>query len=137
MKLAYTTIFAILATANLFADHLISDLEGEWYSSIFPQSIRYTFYGVRPEGKARYVVRHIRPTTNGECVGSGVLNLSSGHLRSVEVCPSKDGNPANDTAFFASWHLVHEHEELHLKGGYYSEGSAAFQAENLDKEPHR
>ena len=131
----FTIMTAI--SANSLADHTLSEFEGEWYSSIFPQSTRYMFYGLQAAGKLQYVIRHVRPTPNGECVGSGIINLSSGHVRTVEVCPSRDGNPVNDSAFFAVWQLANEHGDLHLKGGYYGQGSATFHEENLDKEPHR
>ena len=128
-------MFALLCFSSAsFANHLIEELEGEWYSSIFPQTVRYHFFGVMPLDNGRYMFRYTRPTNVGDCIGSGVIQLLTGKARAVEVCPQRpDGT---EPAFFAVWSLEEEHNDLHLKGGYYTEGSATFNNEDLDKDPH-
>lgn len=124
-----------LIGTTLFADHLISDLEGEWYSSIFAKSVRYTFSGVMPLDSGRYIFRYTRPIGNGtSCIGSGIIQLSTGKARAVEVCPPNA--EGIERVFLAVWTLTNEHHELHLTGGYYNEGKSAFHDENLDKESH-
>lgn len=50
----------VLAVEMLFvgglahAAHAIEDLEGEWYSSIFPKSVHYTIKGVKEVAHDRF-----------------------------------------------------------------------------------
>ena len=120
----------IALSSAAIADHNIFQLEGEWYSSLFPASEHYVFTGLQPEG-GRYVIRHSR----GACLGSGVLDTESGKIRTVEVCPPKPGE-IEDRVFINNWQLVEEHEEIHLRGGYYFLGNSLFREENLDRDEH-
>jgi len=118
---------------NSFADHPhpVTELVGEWYSSIFPETTHYEFFGVKELKGDLFIVHHVR----GNCTGSGLMNLETGSVRTVEVCPPR-GAGQEELIFFNLWHIHNEHGDLHLKGGYYSQGSSQFRGEDLDKDVH-
>ena len=120
----------LLAAPFANADHTIGDLEGYWRSSIFPNDAGYLFRGLRQVGHDKYVVHHSR----GACLGSGLIDLHSGKVRTVEVCPPNNGN--EDRVFLNEWTITREHGHLRLNGGYWAKGSSQFREENLDKDLH-
>lgn len=61
--------------------------------------------------------------------------METGFVRTTEICPPKNAGE-KERVFFNIWRIVDDHGDLHLKGGYYSEGSSTLQREDLDKSPH-
>lgn len=122
-----------MLSANAFADHRIEELQGQWFSTLWPNGNEfYEFTGLKPEG-SNYIFQQTRNEAAGICVGSGVINLETGKVLSIEICPPTNGR---ERVFVNEWTIVIEHDKYHLRGGYYGKGSSNFAVENLDKKLH-
>lgn len=127
----FVFLFSVLVGSVAFADHVIDELEGNWHSTLFNNNVHYLFHGIEPHGESQYLIHHVR----GNCIGSGMLNLRTGYVRTVETCPSQRYIGEEDV-YLNIWRLVGDHGQLHLDGGYYSAGSSTFKEEDLDKNHH-
>jgi hypothetical protein len=128
MKVILFSVLAILGATPAFSDHSIEELQGKWESTLFPVGAGYIFHGVLQHGDYEYLFHQER----GSCTGSGVINLVSGFVRSVEICPPRNGE-TDERVYLNIWKMTTTDGQLHLLGGYYSEGSSTRNVENLYK----
>lgn len=129
----FTALVTLGISGSAFADHRIEQLEGRWFSTLWPNGTEYyEFSGIRAEGE-QYLFQQTRNAAGGLCLGTGMIDLHSGKVLSIEVCPARDGR---ERVFLNEWTIEVDHDDYHLRGGYYNKGSSEFKAENLDKDLH-
>lgn len=128
MKSILLIISMLFLSLNVYADHSILELEGSWHSSLFPDTDHYEFKGINSLDDDKYLIHH----TRGHCIGSGIFDLQSGVVRTIEICPPQNGSYL-DSVFINEWQISVDHDDLHLAGGYWAKGSSRFRPEDLDK----